>query len=269
MPGKIRVGFKALENIPVKEVTPDRIHGLFFSLLDEKTAKKLHDIKGLKPFTLYSPLFFTESEETTDFIPLEITFLNDELFSETTTAVVLNANRKNLKLGEVSLKVLRGFRIQDGDIVSYETLLETAAPERDIIMDFFSPTSFKKGQFDFPLPLPELIFKSLINKWNTFSSIKLNPKELIPEIRNHIHISGCWIRTTKIELASLKKITGFKGRVLLFNSSKNTDFQKTVSALANFSTFSSVGRKTTMGFGKVRIPATTERKFRESFLQNP
>ncbi|WP_456395339.1 CRISPR system precrRNA processing endoribonuclease RAMP protein Cas6 [Desulfurobacterium sp.] len=252
MPGKIKVGFKALKDIPVKEITPDRIHGLFFSLLDEKTAEKLHNIKGWKPFTLYSPLFFTESDETTDFIPLEITFLNDELFSETTTAIVLNANRKNLKLGEVSIKVLRGFKIKDGDIASYETLLETATPERDIVMDFISPTTFKKGQFDFPLPVPELIFKSLINKWNTFSSIKLNQKELISEIRNHIHISGCWIKTVKIELASLKKITGFKGRVLLFNSSKNRELQKTISALVNFSIFSGVGRKTTMGFGKVK-----------------
>ncbi|SNR65883.1 CRISPR system precrRNA processing endoribonuclease RAMP protein Cas6 [Desulfurobacterium atlanticum] len=252
MPGRIRIGFKAEEKIPLKEITPDRIHGLFFSLLDKKTAELLHEIKGFKPFTLYSPLFFSDSEETTDFIPLEITFLDDELFSKTTTAVILYGNRKELKLGNVVLKVLRGFKIEENDVISFEKLLENSEPNRDLIMDFVSPTTFKRGKFDYPIPVPELIFKSLLKKWNVFSSVKLDYKEFLEKVGRDVHISGCWIKTYKFEFSSLKKITGFKGRVFLFNSSKDENFRKTVQALVNFATFSGVGRKTTMGFGRIK-----------------
>jgi len=43
------------------------------------------------------------------------------------------------------------------------------------------------------------------------------------------------------------------GRVYMFAKNYDTDFLKNVNALARFAEFAGVGRKTTMGFRKVRL----------------
>ncbi|WP_456460084.1 CRISPR system precrRNA processing endoribonuclease RAMP protein Cas6 [Desulfurobacterium sp.] len=53
-------------------------------------------------------------------------------------------------------------------------------------------------------------------------------------------------------MASLKKITGFRGRIVFYNASKDDEFSRIITQLTLFAPFCGVGRKTTMGFGKVR-----------------
>ncbi|WP_022846647.1 CRISPR-associated endoribonuclease Cas6 [Desulfurobacterium sp. TC5-1] len=253
MPGKIRIIFEADNPVPVSELSPDRIHGLFFSILDSETAGKLHSINGLKPFTLCCPVFFRSKKETVKRFFVEITFLEDWLLSKTTTAVILNSRNRNYYLNSYKIKLFRTFKIDSDDIISYENIKEKANTRtRDIILDFITPTTFKRGKYDYPLPEPSLIYKSILKKWNRFSGERLPSKEILEKIGRDIQVAGCWIKTTKLEMASLKKITGFRGRIVFYNASKDAEFNRIITQLTLFAPFCGIGRKTTMGFGKVR-----------------
>ncbi|MEO2083122.1 MAG: CRISPR-associated endoribonuclease Cas6 [Desulfurobacteriaceae bacterium] len=143
----------------------------------------------------------------------------------------------------VFLQSVRGL-----EVVTYEELLDSEA-EKDYVVEFLTPTAFKKGDFDYPLPDPYLLIKSLINRWNYWSPFKFTIEEQKKLCRS-LAVSGCWIRTKKVELFQETKLLGFTGRVFFF--CRDSDVRSKVNALLRFAEFAGVGRKTTMGFGKVR-----------------
>jgi CRISPR-associated endoribonuclease Cas6 len=51
---------------------------------------------------------------------------------------------------------------------SYEILAESS-PQRSIELEFLSPTSFNQLQSSQPFPWPELVFGSLLRRWNVFA----------------------------------------------------------------------------------------------------
>lgn len=236
---------KLISSTPLQkeDLTPERLHGLFFSMLPERTAEELHKLP-LKPFTLYSPFLFSSKEETKSFY-IRITFLNEKPFVAFTENIIVR--KPKLMIGEKEIHFARFSVIKN---ISYQNLIESNSLTSDFLFQFKSPTTFKKGSFDYPLPSPELIFKSLLNKWNTFSPVKLslNPAKLKYQIALH----GAWIRTEKIKLSKDKKILGFRGRVVLYTSTKGDEL-KILNALYKFAPFSGVGRKTTMGLGQVKL----------------
>ena len=225
-----------------EDLTPERIHGLFFSMLPEKAAEELHKL-SLKPFTLYSPFFFSNREETKSF-HIRITFLNERLFVAFTENIIVRKPR--LMLGEKKLH-FAGFSVINS--ISYQNLIQNDALTSDFLFQFKTPTTFKKGNFDFPLPDPELIFKSLLNKWNAFSPIKIEFN--LKKLKYKIALHGAWIRTEKVDLSKDKRVLGFRGRVLLYTSAEKEEL-KLLNTLYRFAPFSGVGRKTTMGLGYVK-----------------
>jgi CRISPR-associated endoribonuclease Cas6 len=248
MPVSFSVLLKPGTPVKTSDLTPDRVHGLFFSLLGEKLAEELHNSGSFKPFTVSYPPFFREERET-DRIYLSITFLRDDLFPRFLSEFMMNENT-HLALGEVSLSKHKRPLVREEGLASYESILEEATDSRTIVLDFITPTAFKKGRFDQPLPSPELVFKSLLKKWNFFSGIRIETP-MSKYFRESIHISGLWIRTKKVELSRLGKFTGFTGRVVYYLDVPHEEPRRIVNALARFAEFAGIGRKTTMGFGKV------------------
>ena len=102
----------------------------------------------------------------------------------------------------------------------------------------------------FIFPQPELVFSSLLKRWNAFSELKI-PEEhaaYFPSIK----VSSYDLRTQLVHF-SRYKIIGFKGEVeyeLPGNASEG--FRREVNALADFASYSGVGAKTAMGMGQVR-----------------
>ncbi len=136
--------------------------------------------------------------------------------------------------------------------MSYKRLFEEAKPNKRIELRFLSPTSFRRGKLDHPLPEPELIFKGLIRKGQRFSDIKIDV-DLREVIKERIAVAGAWIGTRRVNLSGFGWIGGFTGRVALSLEEKEEKVLKWLNALARFGEFAGVGRKTTMGFGAVRL----------------
>jgi len=163
---------------------------------------------------------------------------------------------RDIFINNVKLKRLKKPFIDERWIKSYETLYEDSEVKKTLVFDFITPTTFKRGKKDYPLPDPKLIFKGLIRKWLFFSGKKIDT-DLKKVIEEDIEIMGAWIRTKKVTLSG-GKITGFTGRVVLHINNNNKDVLKWINTLARFSEFAGIGRKTTMGFGMVKLTNSAE-----------
>ena len=250
MPVRLSVSLIPEKPIPSSLLTPDRIHGLFFSLLDEKTAEELHRPAKIKPFSLWFPQFFGEEKELHR-INLHISFLKESLFPVFLSSLILEKS-DGLFIENVRLKKLKKPHIKEDFVISYEDLYRSSIPEKTVVLDFITPTSFKKGEHDYPLPDPTLLFKGLIRKWIRFSEVRIE-KDLRDVIQERIAVAGAWIKTRKIKLSRLGKITGFTGRVVYYIDSEDEEAVRWLNTLARFAEFAGAGRKTTMGFGMVRF----------------
>ncbi len=254
MPVKFSVCLIPERPIPLSEIKPDKIHGVFFSLIDRKLGEELHKPSRIKPFVLGIPKLF-RSEESVERIFLRISFLEDTLFPKFLSSLLLHEG-KDIFINDIKLKKLKKPFIDERWIKTYETLYKDSSTEKTIVFDFITPTSFKRGKKDYPLPDPKLIFKGLIRKWLFFSDIRIDT-DLRKVIEEDIEVMGAWIRTKKIALSE-GKITGFTGRVVLYINNNNKEILKWINTLAKFSEFAGVGRKTTMGFGMVKLANSTE-----------
>ncbi|HLP89875.1 MAG TPA: CRISPR system precrRNA processing endoribonuclease RAMP protein Cas6 [Nostocaceae cyanobacterium] len=129
-------------------------------------------------------------------------------------------------------------------ISSFEKLAQLPA-QNVIKLHFLSPTSFKQNKHIQPFPLPELVFGSLLRRWNKFA-----PQDLhFPIIDWQGIVSAFEIKTHALKMEGGAEI-GAEGWVKYrFLDSEQA---RVATILANFAVFSGVGRKTGMGMGYVK-----------------
>jgi len=260
MPVRLRVSLVPEKPLPVSELSPDRLHGLFFSIAGEELAKELHSYSRVKPFTLCfyfqsggkrKSLFSDKEDGEVERVQIEVSFLDESLFPRFLSSFVLN-EQKDFYLGEFKLRKIRKPYITDRNIKSYRSLFEESKPQRRIMFEFMTPTTFRKGKCDWLMPDPKLIFKGLIRKWQTFSDLKIDI-DLREVIENKVIVAGVWIGTKRIEFSGFGWVGGFTGSVILHLDTEEEKTLRWLNTLARFAEFAGVGRKTTMGLGQVRF----------------
>ncbi len=262
--------------IPRKFLTGRHLHALFLNLVssvDRKLGDYLHEAKADKAFTL-SPLQIVRRSAPTSAptnhnhtlqwehakpIPTgtpcwwRICLLDDTLFSQL-TQLWLNLNPNQAwHLGPADLHITTILGTPQStqpwaNAVSYAQLYEQASESnRQIEFFFCTPTAFRQSNYDCALPTRDLVFNSLINRWNQYSGIEL-PKTLVESI----FPSFFNIRTEMVADSRSK----FIGCVGVMNFRLLGDVEplaiKQINALADFALYSGVGRKTTMGMGMLR-----------------
>ena len=247
MPVKILLRFRCSRPIKVSLLKPKTIHGLFFSLFNKENGEIFHK-PSVKPFSLFFPIYFRSPEKEVFSFSVELNLLKNDLFPLVSRTLFLkNPESFNVEGTDVEFSSVKPLALE-----TYEGFFEKHTCSKDIVLDFSTPALFKKGSYDYLLPEPYLIFKSLLRRFNRFSPIKISP-EVLKIIKERVIVSGCWIKTKKVELMKGAKITGFTGRVYLYSYCTDKEFLKNLGVLLAFSQFSGVGRKTTMGFGKVKL----------------
>ncbi|MBE9226180.1 CRISPR-associated endoribonuclease Cas6 [Phormidium sp. LEGE 05292] len=255
--------------IPPGYLKGKHLHALFLNLvssIDRTLGTHLHDQKTDKAFTL-SPLQIGHPK-TTDFIlqkehkfPIKagtpcwwrIALLNDSLFGNL-TKLWLNLNPEQpWHLGPANLQItsILGTPHSDFPWANYATYADIYAQaseeERQINLAFCTPTAFRQMQFDTALPTRDLVFNSLLRKWNQYSGI-----EFFSDLIEPIYPSFFDIHTEIIDDARSK----FIGCVGVMNFRILGEVEpvkiKQINALADFALYSGIGRKTPMGMGMVR-----------------
>lgn len=139
---------------------------------------------------------------------------------------------------------------------SYESLaarqmLQSAEPERSATLDFASPTAFKSGGLQVPIPLPDLVFGSLVERWNAFSPVVLNP-----EVRRFgaemVAISRYRLESRPVAQKNKGLRIGGQGQVTYTALSRDRYWLGVLQMLADFALYSGVGVQTATGMGQVR-----------------
>ncbi len=271
MPYSLVLNLLPQSPIPPQFLTGRHLHALFLSLVssvDRQLGDYLHQSKADKAFTL-SPLQVSRRSigsrncllqwEHTKPIAAgtpcwwRISLLDDTLFGKL-TQLWLNLNPDHpWHLGPADLHITSILGTPQStqpwaNAISYAQLYEQSSDsDRQFEFSFYTPTAFRQSNYDCALPTRELVFNSLINRWNQYSGIEL-PKTLIEPI----FPSFFDIRTEMIADSRSK----FIGCVGAMNFRILGDVEplviKQINALADFALYSGVGRKTPMGMGMVR-----------------
>jgi CRISPR-associated endoribonuclease Cas6 len=236
---------------PVKltKLSPEVIHAAFLSLVrrgDPALAKLLHSPRmGSRPFSL-STLGYPGRK---DKLSLRLGILDQSMFD--------GFWRTWKKRGGLSLTIgrnrLRPLEIKNESpwisVADWAQMLQQPPP-KEIKLFFCTPTAFRQGDIDLPLPVPHLVFCGLLARWNAFSPLAV---PLSGEtIERKIALSYTRIRTRTF-FDGRTNIPGFVGEVT-FRILRNTPSieAQAIAALADFSFYAGVGRKTTHGMGLVR-----------------
>jgi CRISPR-associated endoribonuclease Cas6 len=274
MPHSLVLNLLPQSPIPPQFLTGRHLHALFLNLVssvDRELGDRLHDSCADKAFTI-SPLQLNfnhtnrnkVSEHTLQWehekpIPTgtacwwRISLLDDTLFGKL-AQLWLNLNPDQpWHLGPADLYITSILGTPHSaqpwaNATTYTQLYEQASDsQRQIALSFCTPTNFRQGHFDTALPTRECIFNSLLQRWNKYSGISLEPN--LTEV---IFPSFFYIRTA-IAADSRSKFIGCIGEInyrILGNIEPT--IIKQINTLADFAFYCGAGRKTTMGMGMVR-----------------
>jgi len=258
-------------------------HALFLSLVaaqDAGLAERLHQPGGPKPFTCSSLTGIGRPTSSTIELKkgqehwLRLTSIDKGLSILLLESCLPNLP-KEVELADGSFLVLGATTDPEehpwAGKTSYEELvrkylLDSRAPEDRIGFAFVSPTTFRSKGMNIPLPLPQLVFGSLLEKWNSFSPIALSP-----DLKRFA--SECWaisryrIRTRTLHFQNVLHV-GFVGHCQYVALNKDQYWLRASNLLAEFAFYAGVGYQTTVGMGQTRkIEGSIRREITPSALQ--
>ena len=230
-----------------QHVTASGLHGLLFHVLKQANpaaAAWLHDHPAPKPFTM-AP-YYTDAGHLAG---LRYTTLNDE------TAGILHhawttthQNQRQLRLGRYQTFTVCA--IEQMPASSFPQLIYESMPASTLTLHFLSPTSFKQGPGDLPLPLPANVYSSLWRAWNAFAPPILHLEEAwLDWCAQNIFIIAHDIHTVVVPFNRHADFTGFVGQAT-FRAHQGSEVQRGIwHALSQFAAYAGIGRKTAMGMG--------------------
>jgi CRISPR-associated endoribonuclease Cas6 len=138
--------------------------------------------------------------------------------------------------------------------LSSELLLAKKPAPRRLSLRFTSPASFKSGGKMLPVPLPELVFGSLLERWNAFAPIVFPP-----EARRYalecLALSRYELSTRPVQMKQGALRIGAVGDVTYVSTNYDRYWMSVIGTLAAFALYSGVGAGTTHGLGQCRLLA--------------
>lgn len=144
---------------------------------------------------------------------------------------------------------------RNDETTSYENLYHTlvaAEPEPVQCFDlkFTTPTAFAQQGTHLPLPVPTLMFRSWLERWNHFAPVYLGSDELIGYLQGAIALSRHKLQTHPFRVDK-GQVTGFKGDITL-KVLRNTEplLANVANLLVHYAQFASTGVKTRLGMGQ-------------------
>lgn len=230
---------------------------------DPALAAQIHDDEGVKPLTVSNvgglgPGKFTRVEPGRSYT-LRVTLLTPalEAMAADWTPEALGGLDLDGQQWRVTGRATTGEESPWAGSTSYEELarplLERPAelPAR-WELGFVSPVTFRRRGLNMPLPLPELVFGSLLEKWNGFAPIAL-PEEARRYAEECLAVSRYELRTAASPTSGGALQIGAVGRCTYIAAHRDRYWQACITALARLAFYSGVGAGATRGFGQARL----------------
>jgi CRISPR-associated endoribonuclease Cas6 len=190
-----------------------------------------------------------------------ITFQPDEFYQLSLCGLQETASKAIASLDLSSGLEFLGAKFEVCDrqdkITSYEELYTTLVanepePIHRFNLQFITPTAFAQGHNHLPLPLPSLMFRSWLERWNEFAAVYLGGDELIAYFESAVLIRSHQIKTRSFQLPR-GYINGFVGNVNLQISYRiDALLVNVANLLIQYSQYSGTGIKTRLGMGQTQ-----------------
>lgn len=252
------VYIKAVEDIRFYTYEGEALHGLLFNILskvDAKMATKVHDSFD-KKFTISNFMPFTQRRGKGKILKnnkeykFRITFLDQDLYRNFIRYFLTFED--DLLLNGVKIIPQKILTTDERDSWCRETNFDQllkSPPKRMVNIRFLTTTSFRLGERNIILPIPESVFGSLLYKWEAANGpeLSLESSDLADIDLNRYDIKS------RLERFKSYVIKGFTGNCQFRLENLDKEKRREVLALARFGFYSGIGYKTTMGLGQVKI----------------
>lgn len=247
-----------------------QVHSAFLDTIqrvDKALADVLHHPSlPIRPFTV-SPLWDLPQARDGRIqvtpartYPLRFTVLYPPVFQQFMNRFLHGGGRPTLRLDRVIFQIHEILTTPDSspwsDYTSFDELLANAEPERDITLEFLTPTAFNLGQRDWGkqfaiLPEPALVFESLLRTWNAYSPAPFAEDPLQTYLAGHVVVKRYTAESYMLRYPRHFQV-GFEGTVTYGLMDDDAERRRQLNALADFAFYAGVGYKTTMGMGQTR-----------------
>ncbi len=245
------------------------VHAWFLDRIedvDAGLAQRLHEAEGPRPFTasnLWGARRARGGKVTLD--PehpcwVRLTGLTEEVSRGIERA--LPAVGDGLTLAGVSLRVTEvateggqhpwAGRAGYADLVQRYTLASGRRPQ-GVTLRFASPTVFRSGGRDLPLPVPTLVFDGYLRKWNSFSPLAL-PEEAKRYAEECVALGRFKLRShlVSFERGGKGAHVGFTGEVRFRFLVGDGYWTRVMTLLAGYAFWAGTGYRTTVGLGQTQ-----------------
>lgn len=235
------------------------VHALFLRCVaerDSELARSLHDPDIPRPFTC-SALIWSRAKEEDRSWP--VAFVRFTLLDERLLPCALEPPGR-VEVGGASFAVEAVLRSAGehpwaGEASWWALVRPWLQQERPVgekvALHFASPTTFRSHGMFLPLPLPEVVFGSLLQRWNAFAPVAVRP-DVVEYCRQSVGIARHRLQTEAISLKEGSRIVGFKGFCVFHFLERDPLFQAQVQLLADAAFYLGVGYQTAVGMGQVR-----------------
>ncbi len=142
--------------------------------------------------------------------------------------------------------------VQEYPQLSASLLLAKEPPPRRLRLRFASPTSFKSGGKHIPLPLPELVFGSLLEKWNAFAPLAF-PAEARRYAAECLAIGRYELSSRAVGGKNGGLRVGGVGWATYVSLNYDRYWMSVMGVLARFAAFAGVGAGVAQGMGQCRL----------------
>lgn len=243
------------------------VQALFFRWLsscDAALAQRWHDADGVKPYTCsglvggrrMGPDMRAYDPEMTCWFRL--TGLNAEISAALQTLATQPPRDAELDGAgfAVETAVFETGAHPWAGATDYETLaapflMARSRSPRRVRIELVTSTTFRSQERNMPLPLPELVFGSLCDRWNAFSPVALS-SEVRAYCASSVGISRFELRSTALPSIENSLQIGSLGEIT-FNALRYDRYWMAVLGLLSaYAFYAGVGRGTTAGFGQAR-----------------
>jgi CRISPR-associated endoribonuclease Cas6 len=245
------------EDVELPLTSGEWVHGFFFNWLRQLQADFATEIhaRETKPFVCTPVLAAKNLRRYNDGIRFRrgtsllfrITFFDEEIKALLLSDWRLLAEKKRIRLGENLFEIKRVLSTPGSHIWCEEFREGYQKTElRDFKLRFITPTSFKRADWLYPLPDPDLFIGSVFRRATEVGFSFVNSLE---NLQGHLGIGQCFIGTASFFLQRVR-VLGFTGDVgFRIDQKAGSDVQSDLVKILQLAPYLGVGYKTTMGMG--------------------
>lgn len=220
------------------------LHGVIMEIIDSSYADKMH-ANRINPFSMHL------KKDNGKFVWI-ISTVNKEAYDNIIGKMLKSDfNSFYLKHNDVQIKVLDK-TLKTNDKANLINNFYEEESGKYFTIHFVSPTSFKSnGKYIF-YPELELLFKNIMNKYSACSDKEtLKDEETLKQILKNTKVTKYNLQSVVFSLEGVK-IPAFIGKIRIRVDGTET-MQRFVRLLLEYSEYSGIGIKCSLGMGAVRL----------------